>query len=203
MRQSGSSIVEVIIMMVIMSMSIVGVYSMVNSAQKLAKNTDDQLIATNLAKEWIESIAALRDTFVLRAHDTKKCFFTIDGSNFDINKCYLDNKISRANYILLDNKTLRASSDTAPIPVCINEFGWYSQEWSKTGTDCKSAEMCGQGKQKSCRTWFTRNIVFEACGPETLNQCVKARALITWWKKNAGGTAKTEQLALEQIFTRH
>jgi len=51
MRQSGSSIVEVVVMMVIISVSIVGVYSMVNSAQKLAKTTDDRLIATNLAKE--------------------------------------------------------------------------------------------------------------------------------------------------------
>lgn len=37
--------------MVIVSVSIVGVYSMINNAQKLAKTTDDRLIATNLAKE--------------------------------------------------------------------------------------------------------------------------------------------------------
>jgi len=51
MRQSGSSIIEVVVMMVIMSVSIVGIYSLVNSGQKLAKTTDDRLIATNLAKE--------------------------------------------------------------------------------------------------------------------------------------------------------
>ena len=62
MRQSGSSIVEVIVMMLIMSISIVGVYSMINNAQKLAKSTDDRLLATNLAKEALESVESLRDS---------------------------------------------------------------------------------------------------------------------------------------------
>ena len=51
MRQRGSSIVEVVVMMVIMSISLIGIYSLVNSGQSLAKTADDRLIATNLAKE--------------------------------------------------------------------------------------------------------------------------------------------------------
>lgn len=51
MRQSGSSIIEVVVMIVIISISVVGIYSLVNSAQKLAKTADDRLIATNLARE--------------------------------------------------------------------------------------------------------------------------------------------------------
>lgn len=51
MRQSGSSIIEVVVMIVIISVSVVGIYSLVNSAQKLAKTADDRLIATNLARE--------------------------------------------------------------------------------------------------------------------------------------------------------
>lgn len=51
MRQRGSSIVEVVVMMLIMSISLIGIYTLVNSAQKLAKTADDKLIATNLAKE--------------------------------------------------------------------------------------------------------------------------------------------------------
>jgi Tfp pilus assembly protein PilV len=51
MRESGSSIVEVVIMMLIISMSIIGIYSMVNNGQRLAILTDDRLTAINMAKE--------------------------------------------------------------------------------------------------------------------------------------------------------
>lgn len=140
MRQSGSSIVEVVVMMVIISVSIVGVYSMVNSAQKLAKTTDDRLIATNLAKEALESIGALRDTFNLRAYNASDCFFTIDISNLDDTKCYRDSSTG-TKYFIRDDKTLNTTPDD--VPVCINAEGWYSQEWSKTGTDCKTSPRCG------------------------------------------------------------
>lgn len=106
--------------MVIISVSIVGVYSMINSAQKLAKTTDDRLIATNLAKEGLESVGALRDTFKLRAHEgTNNCFFTIDLSNLNNDKCYYTSETG-TKYLLLDNKTLGVNADNKPAPVCIN-----------------------------------------------------------------------------------
>ncbi|MCB9807055.1 hypothetical protein H6768_04165 [Candidatus Peribacteria bacterium] len=134
MQQSGSSIVEVVVMMVIMSVSIVGIYSLVNSGQKLAKTTDDRLVATNLAKEGLESIGALRDTFNLKAYSANDCFFTLDGSNLDDTKCYQDGNTTGTKYYLKDDKTL--STTSVEKAICINTNGWYSQEYSKTGTDC-------------------------------------------------------------------
>ncbi len=55
-KYAGSSIVEVVVMMLIISISIVGIYSMVNNGQKLAKLTDDRLTALNIAKEGLESV---------------------------------------------------------------------------------------------------------------------------------------------------
>lgn len=184
--------------MVIVSVSIVGVYSMINNAQKLAKTTDDRLIATNLAKEWLESVKALRDTFKLRAYEgTDNCFFTIDISNLNDSKCY-QNGITQttARYLLLDNKTLAVNPDTTPTPVCINSAGWYSQEFSTGSTACKTATLCGGNVQKWCKTRFTRNIVFEPC-TEPMNECVKVRVDITWWKWSA------DTLELRQVFTKH
>jgi len=145
MRQSGSSIVEVVVMMVIISVSIVGVYSMINNAQKLAKTTDDRLIATNLAKEGLESVGALRDTFKLRAHEgTDSCFFTIDLSNMNNDKCYYPTSTSKTKYILRDDKTLAVNNDTKPGPVCINSNGWYSQELSTPSVNCSTdLTFCG------------------------------------------------------------
>lgn len=144
MRQSGSSLIEVVVMMVIMSVSIVGIYSLVNSGQRLAKTTDDRLIATNLAKEGLESVGALRDTFNLKAYDADDCFFTIDASNLDNTKCYQDGVTTGTKYFLKDDKTLTTTSIEKP--VCINTEGWYSQELSKTGADCSNANdtpRCG------------------------------------------------------------
>jgi Tfp pilus assembly protein PilV len=50
-RATGSSIVEVMVMMLIISVSIVGIYSMVNNGQKLAALADDRLTGINIAKE--------------------------------------------------------------------------------------------------------------------------------------------------------
>jgi len=182
--------------MLIISISIVGVYSMINNAQKLAKSTDDRLLATNLAKEALESIESLRDSFELRAYDAKNCFFTIDISNLNETKCYQD---GNTQYILLDNKILSATTSSNPIPVCINTYGWYSQEASKNGESCNaSTSLCGINSKKECRTQFTRNIVFKRCDGVLLKECVKAEVIITW-----GKTSKKESLSLEQIFTRH
>lgn len=183
--------------MVIMSVSIVGIYSLVNSGQRLAKTTDDRLIATNLAKEGLESVGALRDTFNLKAYDASDCFFTIDASNLDDTKCYQDNSTT-TKYFLKDNKTLA----TTPIekPVCINTEWWYSQEFSKAGADCTNTNdtpRCGWTQQKECRTQFTRTVTFSRCGTETLRDCVKVNVEIIWGKQSE------QSLALGQTFTRH
>jgi Tfp pilus assembly protein PilV len=122
MRQRGSSIVEVVVMMLIMSVSLIGIYTLVHSSQKLAKMADDRLIATNLAKESLESVGALRDTFLLRAYEVSGCFFTIDASNESTDKCPQRD----TDYILSDEKILKPTNEATP--VCINKNGWYSQE---------------------------------------------------------------------------
>lgn len=202
MRQSGSSIIEVVVMIVIISVSVVGIYSLVNSAQKLAKTADDRLIATNLAREWLETIGALRDTFTLRSYSANDCFFTIDGSNLDDDKCYRDGALTGTKYYLLDDKTL--ATTPVNIPVCINTDGWYSQESSKTGVDCKTSPLCGWTLQKECQTQFTRSIVFEPCGTD-MTECVTAKVNIVWWKKKMINSILTQDqsLTLEQTFTRH
>lgn len=107
-------------MMLIISISIVGIYSMVNNGQKLAKLTDDRLTALNIAKEGLESIGALRDTFIMKSFGANGCFFTIDSKNYGL--CPLTSE----TYIFSDTKTLL--SKTGDFSVCINPDGWYSQE---------------------------------------------------------------------------
>jgi len=70
---SGTSLTEVMVMMVILSMAIVGIYSMVNSGGELALLTDTRLKAINIAREGLESVATLRDTFALKGFEPGEC----------------------------------------------------------------------------------------------------------------------------------
>lgn len=195
MRESGSSIVEVVIMMLIISMSIIGIYSMVNNGQRLAILTDDRLTAINMAKEWLESIGALRDTFALRSFSASNCFFTIDGTNYG--NCPLVAPVT--NYVLSDTKTLVGKISTGDFSVCMNEHGWYSQEKINDTTPCTQnvSVICGGENTSNCKTRFTRNITFKNCSnPRDVNQCIVAVVRVIWW------TDSDKSITLEQIFTR-
>lgn len=61
MKNRGSTLVEVVVMMFILNVSLVGTYSMIHNAQKLTKATENKLIAANIAQEGIETIETLRD----------------------------------------------------------------------------------------------------------------------------------------------
>ncbi len=86
---SGTSLVEVMVMMVILGISIVGIYTMVDSGQKLATLSDTRLNAVNIAREGLESVTTLRDTFALNNYQSGTCtdalsvtvnaFFSIDA----------------------------------------------------------------------------------------------------------------------------
>jgi Tfp pilus assembly protein PilV len=62
---SGSSLIEVIVMMVILSMAILGVYGILQSGQKLLLSTQKRIIASDIARTSLESVISLRDTFLL------------------------------------------------------------------------------------------------------------------------------------------
>ena len=175
-KYAGSSIVEVVVMMLIISISIVGIYSMVNNGQKLAKLTDDRLTALNIAKEGLESVGALRDTFIMKAFGATGCFFTIDSKNYGL--CPLTTE----TYIFSDTKTLIPKA--ADFTVCINPDGWYSQEkMTSTANSCISTAtpICGGTMISSCRTRFSRKVDFEKCSnPQDLTKCVKARVEVSW-----------------------
>lgn len=190
-------------MMLIISISIVGIYSMVSNGQKLATLTDDRLTGINIAKEGIESIGALRDTFDLRSYNSNDCFFTIDGKNYG--NCPLVTSPA-TYYTLSDTKTLLPNSSN-DFSVCINEHTWYSQEKTDTSGICNKSvtTLCGGHQVNSCRTRFTRKIFFQMCSnPSDLHQCIKARVEVSWATDvdRARHTDDDKTIILEQIFTK-
>lgn len=180
----------------ILSISIIGIFSTLHSGIQFVKITDERLMATNLAREWLESINALRDSFQLRSYNARDCFFTTDISNLDNAKC----PRTGTKYYLLDNGTITAKTDGKMIPICINSYGWHSQESSTAGTACESTtQKCNNSThKKSCQTEFTRSIEFSPCvGQLNLKNCTKVKTKVAWW------TSSSETIELEQTLTRN
>jgi len=203
---SGSSLVEVMVMMVILSMSIVGIYSMVNSGKKLASVADTRLAALNIAREWLESVATLRDTFALGGYKAGSCldgvatnaFFSTDGAILldvpDFNCPQVFNAdvpqpvpapltpIGDPYYILTDDKKVTIEGDD--YEVCMNEFGWYSQEFSDKTNNIKctdEADYCSDTTTQKCQTRFERKISFHACTPSDTKYCIIVKSTVSWW----------------------
>ena len=211
---SGTSLVEVMVMMVILGISIVGIYSMVDSGKRLAALTDTRLNAVNIAREGLESVTTLRDSFALSGYESGTCtgsplsfFFSTDGNIFLDTNCPQVSTITptpgvEKPYILKDNKTL-IWGDTPPTVnfiVCTNEFGWYSQEYAvKTAptTLCTSAvPFCTENTTQSCQTKFQRKITFRDCTPPANSAyCMEVISKVWWWD------TASDSLELSQIMT--
>jgi len=216
---SGTSLTEVMIMMVILGISMVGIYSMVNSGQKLSSLAYARLTALNIAREWIESVSTLRDTFDLSGYSSGTCtgtnpdvdaFFSIDGG------LLLDSNCPEINlpYTLQDDKTL--INAWWVFDICNNESGWYSQEfsslWGNTLAICRTGPnpiwcvpcsttptICTGNTIQSCKTRFKRNISFDTCiDPVNSQYCLIITSKV-WWGDNENDSDTS--LTLSQIIT--
>ncbi len=210
----GSSLVEVMIMMLILSISIVGIYSMVGSGQKLATITDERRLALNLAREGLEGIGNLRDTFTLRSYspptglsDLNSCFFTTNGLNYGACPSTLpDSKyilqyrnVGNTDYSSGYSLVLRDTTNNY-YTVCIDQNGWYSQVnlTSDPTSTCtpNSAPTCKWSNDTSCRTKYERFITFQSCGTGP-KVCITATVSVAW------GTSDDKKVVLEQSFTKN
>lgn len=213
---SGSTLTEVMIMMVILWISLTGIFGLVNSGQKLASITDTRLIAINIAREGLESVTTLRDTFSLARFASGTCettgdsaFFTIDGSQILDDNCPQP-EVSWLPYYILDDEKKLIQKDVVinDTEVCINEFGWYSQEFSVKETmpgpqvTCVLAPLgCTGNTTQSCKTKFKRKITFKACtmgvGGTALptDLCIVATSTVWWW------SASDQTISLAQLIT--
>lgn len=208
---SGTSLVEVMVMMVILGISIVGIYGMVDSGKRLASLTDTRLNAVNIAREGLESVTTLRDSFALSGYESWTCsvggssyFFSTDG-NILLDLPYncptpstTPPPASETPYILKDDKVLENETASNFI-VCTNEFGWYSQEYAvKTAptTPCTSTvPFCTANTTQSCQTKFQRKITFRDCAPSNSAYCMEVISKVWWWD------TASDSLELSQIMT--
>lgn len=73
----GFSVAEVMVIMVILSIAIVGVFGLVRNGLRLTNLTENRVTALNLAREWLEAVANIRDTnWYKYANDKDYCWMT-------------------------------------------------------------------------------------------------------------------------------
>jgi len=173
-NQFGSSLVEVMVMMTIMSISIVGIYTMVNAGQHLAQTTEKRRIALDIAREGIESVTNIRDTFALRKYTSNpECFFSIDAENYGT--C----PDTDENYILLSRPARLAAATV--FPVCIDENGWYTQGRITDTENCTpSTKRCEQTNEKNCKTLYERTITMSTCDDLPETDCLQSNVAVAW-----------------------
>ncbi len=223
---SGTSLVEVMVMMVILGIAIVGIYSMVNRGRELADLTNTRLSAVNIAREWLESVTTLRDTFALNGYESGACwtvgaFFSVDGHILLDDNCPLVSGVSSESYILSDLKTLTPNTaNPTNFDVCMNEYGWYSQEQSMStwatvdncanpgvSSECSCTDtltFCEENTTKSCKTTFKRKITFSNSNcpdPKNTQFCIEITSKVWWWETEPTSTDSTQSLTLSQIIT--
>ncbi len=80
---TATSIVESLVVLLIVVVGVVGVFSIMNSAQKLSQATDDRIEAIQIARDGLEAFTNIRDTnWLLYSADLQNCWNTL---NYDAN----------------------------------------------------------------------------------------------------------------------
>lgn len=80
---SGSTIVEAMIVLVIVTIGLTGTYELLHGGIKLASSTESRIQAINLAREGIEAMENIRNTnWIKFSSDLENCF---DVADYDQN----------------------------------------------------------------------------------------------------------------------
>ncbi len=81
--RSGTTIVEAMIVLVIVTIGLVGTYELLHGGTKLASTTESRIQAINLAREGIEAVENVRNTnWIKFSSDFENCF---DVADYDQN----------------------------------------------------------------------------------------------------------------------
>ena len=107
-NKKATSIAEAMVLMLIVVTWVTWMYKIYMSSVNLERSINNKIIATNIAREWIEVMKNIRNTnWVLYASDTKNCWNTLNYNS----SCIWDNSdtsdIGSWSYIINQNSENR------------------------------------------------------------------------------------------------
>jgi type II secretory pathway pseudopilin PulG len=199
-NKKWATLVELAIMMVILSIGITSVLSVMIATGYFAKDTEDTIQATNLAREWIEGTINWRNTNWIRfSSDKTNCFRVKDYDSTCIGWWTPSVLVSSWSYILYEkngawylSSWTTLQSDWSNWLAYKNTYKVYiGTDWFFTQTGITHSIPCTNTKRTDCLTQFTREIYLGVANTGSIN----VSSIVRWqWQRN-------REVKLDSIIT--
>ncbi len=205
-NKKASSIVEVLVILVVVSMWILSAFKIFSSWQKLASNTKNKIIALDIARSGIESVTNIRNTnWFLYSSDYDSCWNTI---NYNENCIWDNHSNSNSNYYINSGSYIVYSSGSKWY------LSWITISWNY---DYKNPNYRNAFEIKKDILWFytqswswdkikplfTREILISYSGTTSWSETFSWSEMIIksriFWKDNSSNSA--HKLEMETTLT--
>lgn len=202
-NKSWVAIIEVIIWIFIFTIWLVSIYLTISSSINLNDYNKNQIIASNLAREWLELVKNLRDSNYVNLHRW-------DSINPNLTSWFSNSSNLIQTGVYYKVKTGFDKSN-AWFTVKLNPISWF-KEWPEfINTDMKNYELCLNATNKyvyNCVTvWnkstrFYRYVKFEdlkykdsSWNIVTVNDAYKVISKVIWYNRWYHETSLTTIIA--------
>lgn len=198
-NQKGATIVELMVVLAILWLGITALLETLSGAINFAQDTENNIKAINIAREWIEWMTNIRDTNWLRfSSDKTNCWkvhayrsWCIGNSSpaFYPASNVWGESLSGGNFTIYSQNGawyLSGISSTPPYTtwtayrsiyqVWLDGWGFYTQ----TGV---SSTACSVFQQKNCKTLFTREIILKVPGGTAATGTLIVQSIARWYDR--------------------
>lgn len=196
-NKKATSIAEAMVLMMIIVTWVTWMYKIYNSSLNLERWTNNKVVATNIAREWIEAVTNIRNTnWIIYWSDTKNCWNTFNYNNNCIWDTWLWTDISAWSYTISKNSNDRwyLTSEATwnynnatyrnTFRVWLDSNWFYTQSWIVT----------------NITPLFTREIIISYPEDTTVpanwidsnDEKMQVRSLVQWQDNTSNTTRKVE-----------
>ncbi len=209
-KTSGSTLMEVIAVLGIVSLGVISAYSIIGSWRKLSAHTENTIKAINIARDGMEGLIVIRNTnWVKFSSDRTNCWNTLNSNvNCIGNPFPSAAQIGTGSYIIYNEAGIWTLSgivaDTlAPEDSKTNWTGYrskykvfidgegYASQTGTYATECKWATSTG------CISRFARELYINYTGTGIMN----ISSIVKWYDQAFTGSAVYKQVILNTELT--
>ena len=198
---TATSIVESLVVLLIVVVGVVGVFSIMNSAQKLSQATDDRIEAIQIARDGLEAFTNIRDTnWLLYSADLQNCWNTL---NYDANCIW--NTWNSTDITPWSYRIYRDSSTDRFILSASNQTGGFADADYRSSFEVflDDRKLYRQISGEPLKSLFTRRILIEYYkADDTLwdsdDPKMKVTAIVEW---NNSAKQSASILEIDMLLT--
>ena len=189
---SGTSIAEAIVLTLIVTLWLFGMYNLYDSSQKLANTTQNRIQAIGIAREWIEAVTNIRDTnWKTFSANNQNCWNTF---NYNWTCITANVDISSWSYILYQDNFSRWNMAAYPASnsgaINYSSGGYRTNFWIKLDANGLYTQS---GGTTLSGTVFTREIkISYPSDAGTPPEKMDVKSIVYWSDSSKTGLQKIE-----------